>query len=380
MASSTAIRDVLRQVHPDASIAKDSIAFTHRFLDILLQKILENAQYKGHPGKESAVKSMKQVLQGELAKHAVSEATKAITKLNHFETEFKDDVEKRKNTRKEKRAGLTIGTALVKKAIDAYYSSFSDEFVIALTATMEYMIAEIMELSGNVASDNRKRTISVYHMLTAIRKDDELRLLFDRLNIATKPLISRKSETQEEFPLLEEAKRGDDTLSSVHDVQSKKYGEVIMGRAPWANYLANLQEKEYGKKDDPNWLSDVAQLFLLRFVEWKLDDFLRKCSHLMAYGGADTLTMKEVSRVISMLEISEAKDGIDLEGFATSEYFEEVSIVAGIPKIDHSCNRVLFELMKNTLCNILTILTEFDNVTSVDVSSAIHSQYGIGFI
>lgn len=380
MASSTAIRDVLRQVHPDASIAKDSIAFTHRFLDILLQKILENARYKGHSGKESAVKSMKQVLQGELAKHAVSEATKAITKLNHFETEFKDDVEKRKNTRKEKRAGLTIGTASVKKAIDAYYSSFSDEFVIALTATMEYMIAEIMELSGNVARDNKKRTISVYHILTAIRKDDELRLLFGRLNLATKPLIAREDEIQDKFPLLEEAKKDDKIVEDIRYVQSKKYGDVIMCQASWGEYLADLQEKEYDKKDDTNWLSDVAQLFLLRFVEWKLDDFLRKCSHLMVYGGVETLTMKEVSRVIAMLEISEAKDGIDLEGFATSEYFEEISIVAGIPKIDHSCDRVLFGLMKNTLCNILTVLTEFDNVTPVDVSSAIHSQYGIGFI
>ena len=378
MASSTAIRDVLRQVHPDASIAKDSLAFTHRFLGVLLQKILENAQYKG--GKESAVKSMKQVLQGELAKHAVSEATKAITKLNHFETAFKDDVEKRKNTRKEKRAGLTIGTTSVKKAIDAYKNNFSDEFIIALTATMEYMIAEIMELSWNVAHDNKKRTISVYHILTAIRKDDELRLLFGRLNLATKPLIAREDEIQDKFPLLEEAKKDDKIVADIRDLQSKKYGDVIMCQASWGEYLADLQEKEYDKKDDTNWLSEVAQLFLLRFVEWKMDDFLRKCSHLMVYGGVDTLTMKEVSRVIAMLEISEAKDGIDLEGFATPEYFEMLSTVAGIPKIDHGCDRVLFELMKNTLCNILTVLTEFDNVTPVDVSSAIHSQYGIGFI
>merc|ERR1712189_13717 len=50
----------------------------------------------------------------------------------------------------------------------------SKEAAIYMTAVLEYLGAEILELSGNAASDNKSKTIIPRHMQLAIRNDEEL--------------------------------------------------------------------------------------------------------------------------------------------------------------------------------------------------------------
>lgn len=55
---------------------------------------------------------------------------------------------------------------------------------VFLAAVLEYLCAEILELSGNAARDNKKQRINPRHIQLAIRNDDELSILLSDVVIA----------------------------------------------------------------------------------------------------------------------------------------------------------------------------------------------------
>lgn len=65
---------------------------------------------------------------------------------------------------------------------------------VFLAAVLEYLCAEILELSGNAARDNKKQRINPRHIQLAIRNDDELSQLLSDVVIASGGVLPKSEE------------------------------------------------------------------------------------------------------------------------------------------------------------------------------------------
>ena len=81
------IYKVLKQVHPETGVSKRAMSIMNSFINDIFERIAVEAARLARYNKKSTLSSreiqtsVRLILPGELAKHAVSEGTKAVTKF-----------------------------------------------------------------------------------------------------------------------------------------------------------------------------------------------------------------------------------------------------------------------------------------------------------
>jgi hypothetical protein len=119
------------------------------------------------------------VFGSELAKHAVSEGTKAGVKL--LAADIVSDVD---FTNMGVQFGEKCGLQFYPQDVALIAQKFrggsiqTPSAAVYLTAVCEYITAEILELSGNAAIDHQEHVITPRRVSMAVRNDDELNSLF----------------------------------------------------------------------------------------------------------------------------------------------------------------------------------------------------------
>jgi len=180
----TYISKVLHQVQPEIRITVNAKSQINAIINYLGEDIARYAKDLSLSSDRKTVNSrdiqaaVRILLTAELTKHSVSEGTKAVVKFES--NKGKEDKERKTAS---SRAGLQFPPSRTKLFIKKYSKRQSAGAAIFLAAVLEYLSAEILELSGNVARDNKKGTISTKHVLLAISKDPEIKFLLYKSHI-----------------------------------------------------------------------------------------------------------------------------------------------------------------------------------------------------
>jgi histone H2A len=93
---------------------------------------------------------------------------------------------KKKSTSRSAKAGLQFPVGRVHRhlKLGRYSERIGAGAPVYMAAVLEYLAAEVLELAGNAARDNKKSRIIPRHVTLAVRNDEELNKLLSGVTVA----------------------------------------------------------------------------------------------------------------------------------------------------------------------------------------------------
>jgi len=281
---------VLKQVHPDTSIAKsvnDRLSMYIRFAasKIARTAILINKTSKTVTSREIQA-AIRAIFPRELAKHAVSDGTKAITSFIN-EDSGSHAV----------RAGIKFPPSRFDKIIrESGGSRVGKTAGVYLAAVMEYLIVEILDLAGNAARDRKKVTITMKDVATVLQNDYELYELTKKFKIRFEGINTVEHIDKAVYPKMKQGPRGGKgkmqrgTHISQIKGQQKQIDCLRLAKAPFQRLVREIAQDF---KNNLNF-SQEALVMIQYHMEQKMIDRLRKANIIVLNSGRTRLSTKDI--------------------------------------------------------------------------------------
>lgn len=184
------ILKILKWVHPDVSISAKAMSIVDSFVKDVLEQLgydmIKLVRYKKRAtlSSQEVQTAVQLIFPGELAKHAASEGIKAVTQCG-VTRDGPNFVRRAFKSMKASRYALTFPPVRMRQALKLLHvaTRYSPTGMIYCAAVIQYLVAEIMELSGNACRDHKKNRVTPCHLMLAIRNDEELNRLLGKVTI-----------------------------------------------------------------------------------------------------------------------------------------------------------------------------------------------------
>ena len=120
----------------------------------------------------------------------------ALAKTKMLSKQVGVSKEKKKSVSAATKAGLVVHPAHARRALSKYKLNISASAPIYIAAQCEYVLAEVAELAVKVATDNKRKRVTVADVATAIRSDRELNLAVGDMAFSTWQSFTRSGPSE----------------------------------------------------------------------------------------------------------------------------------------------------------------------------------------